>query len=189
MMEYMGTPESACLLGRSPEYWFEHMGRDRAVAAALRLHHDASLIMTNVQVMAQFVTSLNRTAALEVMRMVYDKEPFPTDAVQFESGVRRITWQQWACGALPVVRCFLGKSRSPHAIPPCPARIVFQMPRSDELLLPRVPQWRCIYKLKHCLSDILLRHSILQLGSVVIFDNFVVLVARFFWFFRILAFY
>ena len=66
MMEYMGAPESVRLLGRSPEYWLEHMGRDRAVAAALRLHHDASLIMTNVQVMAQFVTSLNRTAS-EVM--------------------------------------------------------------------------------------------------------------------------
>ena len=38
-----------------------------------------------------------------------------------------------------------------------------------------------IYELKHCLSDILLRHSILQLRSIVIFDNFVVLVARFFW--------
>ena len=67
MMEYMGAAESARLLGRSPEYWPEHMGRDRAVAAALRLHHDASLIMTNVQVMSQFVTSLNRTAS-EVMR-------------------------------------------------------------------------------------------------------------------------
>ena len=89
MMEYMGAPESARLLGRSPEYWLEHMGRDRAVAAALQLHHDASLIMTNVQVMAQFVTSLNRTA-LEVMRMVYDKEPFPTDAVQFVTPRRRV---------------------------------------------------------------------------------------------------
>ena len=48
---------------------------------------------------------------------------------------------------------------------------------------------RCIYKLKHCLCDILLRHSILQLRSIVIFDNFVVLVARFFWFFRITAYY
>ena len=65
------------------------MGRDRAVAAALRLHHDASLIITNVQVMAQFVTSLNRTAS-EVMRMVYDKEPFPTDAVQFVTPGRRV---------------------------------------------------------------------------------------------------
>ena len=59
------------------------------MAAALWLHHDASLIMTNVQVMAQFVTSLNRTAS-EVMRMVYDKEPFPTDAVQFMTPGRRV---------------------------------------------------------------------------------------------------
>ena len=44
------------------------MGRERTVAAARRLHHDASLIMTNVQVMAQFVTGLNRTAS-EVMTL------------------------------------------------------------------------------------------------------------------------
>ena len=89
MMEYMGAPESARLLGRSPEYWLEHMGRDRAVSAALRLHHDASLIMTNVQVMSQFVTSLNRTAS-EVIRAVYAREPFPTDAVHFVTLGRRV---------------------------------------------------------------------------------------------------
>ena len=53
MMEYMGAPESARLLGRTPEYWLEHMGRERTIQAALRLHHDASLIMTNVQIMSQ----------------------------------------------------------------------------------------------------------------------------------------
>ena len=91
MMEYMGAPESARLLSRTPEYWLEHMGRERTVAAALRLHHDASLIMTNVQVMAQFVTSLNRMES-EVMRVVYDKEPLTTEAVQFvTSGARRTT--------------------------------------------------------------------------------------------------
>ena len=89
MMEYMGAPASARLLGRSPEYWLEHMGRDQAVAAALRLHHDASLIMTNVQVMSQFVTSLNRTAS-EVMRTVYAREPFPTDTVHFVTPGRRV---------------------------------------------------------------------------------------------------
>ena len=89
MMEYMGAPESARLLGRSPEYWLEHMGRDRAVVAALRLHHDASLIMTNVQVMSQFVTSLNRTAS-EVMRTVYAREPFPTDEVHFVTPGHRV---------------------------------------------------------------------------------------------------
>ena len=53
MMEYMGAPESARLLGRTPEYWLEHMGRERTIQAAFRLHHDASLIMTNVQIMSQ----------------------------------------------------------------------------------------------------------------------------------------
>ena len=84
MMEYMGAPESARLLGRSPKYWLEHMGRDRAVAAFV----------------AQFVTSLNRTAS-EVMRMVYDKAPFPTDAVQFVTPghrVRRATHYMAAMG-------------------------------------------------------------------------------------------
>ena len=88
MMEYMGAPESARLLGRTPEYWLEHMGCERTVAAALRLHHNASLIMTSVQVMAQFVTSLNRTAS-EVMRVVYEKRPFPTDVSQYMTPVRR----------------------------------------------------------------------------------------------------
>ena len=45
--------------------------------------------MTNVQVMSQFVTSLNRTAS-EVMRAVYDKEPFPTDAVNLVTPGRRV---------------------------------------------------------------------------------------------------
>ena len=74
MMEYMGTPESARLLGRSP---------------ALRVHHDARLIMTNVQVMLQFVKSLNRTAS-EVMCTVYAREPFPSDAVHFVTPGRRV---------------------------------------------------------------------------------------------------
>ena len=89
MMEYMGAPESAGLLGRTPEYWLEHMGRERTVQAALRLHHDASLIMTNVQIMSQFITSLNRTAS-EVMRTVYDREPFPTTTVDLVTPGRRI---------------------------------------------------------------------------------------------------
>ena len=89
MMENMGAPESARLLGRTPEYWLEHMDRERTVQAALRLHHDASLIMTNVQIMSQFVTSLNRTAS-EVMRTVYEREPFPTTAVDLVTPGRRI---------------------------------------------------------------------------------------------------
>ena len=89
MMEYMGAPESARLLGRTPEYWLEHMGRERTIQAALQLHHDASLIMTNVQIMSQLVTSFSRTAS-DVMRMVYDQESFPTSAVDFVKPGRRV---------------------------------------------------------------------------------------------------
>ena len=77
------------LLGRTPEYWLEHMGRERTVQAALRLHHDASLIMTNVQIMSQLVTSFSRTAS-EVMRKVYEREPFPTRVVDFVKPGRRV---------------------------------------------------------------------------------------------------
>ena len=120
MMEYMGAPESARLLGRTPEYWLEHMGRERTIQAALRLHHDASLIMTNVQIMSQLVTSFSRTAS-EVMRTVYDREPFPTSAVDFVKPGRRVrraahyTWPLWACGDQPVLRSFRVPFRPHHA--------------------------------------------------------------------------
>ena len=93
-MEYMGAPESARLLGRTPEYWLEHMGRERTIQAALRLHHDASLIMTNVQIMSQLVASFSRTAS-EVMRTVHGRELFPTSAVDFVKPGRRVR-----CGPL-----------------------------------------------------------------------------------------
>ena len=105
MMEYMGAPEPARLLGRTPEYWLEHMGRERTVAAAL--HHDASLIMTNVQVMAQFVTGLNRTAS----EVEYEKELFPTEAVNFAAhymaamSLWRPTGGPVLPGPLPVSSC------------------------------------------------------------------------------------
>ena len=89
VIEYMGAPESARLLGRTPEYWLEHMGRERTIQAALPLHHDASLIMTNIQVMSQLATSFSR-AASEVMRTVHDREPFPTDAVDLVTPGRRV---------------------------------------------------------------------------------------------------
>ena len=49
LLEYVGVPESARLLSRSPEYWLHHTGRDRTMAAALQLQHDAGLILSNLQ--------------------------------------------------------------------------------------------------------------------------------------------
>ena len=63
LLEYVGALESARLTSRSPEYWVHHMGRENALSAALQLQHDAGLILSNVQVLQQLVTSLNRTSS------------------------------------------------------------------------------------------------------------------------------
>ena len=64
LLEYVGAPESAPLTSRSPEYWVHHMGREKALSAALQLKHDAGLsnILSNVLVLQQLVTSLKQSA-------------------------------------------------------------------------------------------------------------------------------
>ena len=41
LLEYVGAPESAHLLSHSPEYWVQHMGREKTLSAVLQLQHDA----------------------------------------------------------------------------------------------------------------------------------------------------
>ena len=81
LLEYVGAPESARLLSHSPEYWVHHMGREKALSAALQLQHDAGLILSNVQVLQQLVTALNRTSS-DMLRAVHGRRPFPTNAMQ-----------------------------------------------------------------------------------------------------------
>ena len=69
-------------------HWVQTMGRDNAVAAALQLQHDAGLMTSNLQVLVQFVTSLNRMSS-EVMRLVFGTEVFPSHAVGAVSPVPR----------------------------------------------------------------------------------------------------
>ena len=64
-LEFIGAPESARLLNRSPAYWIKTMDREDAVAAALQLQRDASLMTSNL---GQFATSLNRMSC-EVLRL------------------------------------------------------------------------------------------------------------------------
>ena len=80
-LEYVGAPESSCLLSRPPGYWLHHMDREQAVSAALQLQHDAGLMMSNIQVLGQFVTSLNRMSS-EAMRLVFGQEQNPSEAIQ-----------------------------------------------------------------------------------------------------------
>ena len=89
LLAYVGAPESARLLSHTPEYWLHHMGRERTLAAALQLQHDAGVILSNLLVLGQFVTSLNRMSS-EVMRVAFDREPFPTESVQFVAPSHRV---------------------------------------------------------------------------------------------------
>ena len=91
LLEYMGAPESARLLSRSPVYWLYHLGREKTLSAALQLQHDAGLILSNVQVLQQLVTALNRTSS-EVMRVVHGRQLFPTDVMQQVVPSYRIRW-------------------------------------------------------------------------------------------------
>ena len=88
-LEYVGAPESARLLTRAPGHWVKTMKREEAVTAALQLQHDADLITSNLQVLGQFVTSLNQMSS-EVMRHAFGKEVFPSDAVQAVSPAPRV---------------------------------------------------------------------------------------------------
>ena len=81
LLEYVGAPESARLLSRSPEYWLQYMGREKTLSAALQLQHDAGLILSNVQVLQQLVTALHG-ASSNVMWAVRGCQPFPHHAMQ-----------------------------------------------------------------------------------------------------------
>ena len=59
-LEFIGVLESARLLYRSPTFWVENMDTEDAVAAAGNLQRDAGLMLSNLQILSQFVTSLQR---------------------------------------------------------------------------------------------------------------------------------
>ena len=80
-LEYVRAPESARLLSLSPGYWLHHMDREQAVSAALQLQHDAGLMMSNLQVLGQFATLLNRMSS-EVMQLAFGQEQYPSEAIQ-----------------------------------------------------------------------------------------------------------
>ena len=89
LLEYVDAPESARLLSHSPEYWLHHMGCEKTLSAALQLQHDAGLILSNLQVLQQFVTSLKRMSS-EVMRVAFDREQFPSEVVQTVAPAHRV---------------------------------------------------------------------------------------------------
>ena len=79
-LEYIGAPESARLLHHSPSFWINRLGGECAMAAAVNLQRDAGLMMSNLQVLGQFVTALHRLSS-EMMSIGVNHVVFPTDDV------------------------------------------------------------------------------------------------------------
>ena len=118
-LEYVGAPESARLMSRSPEYWVHHMGVENALSAALQLQHDAGLVLSNV--LQQLVTSMCRTSS-DVLLAAHGRQPFPSSAIQQAMpsyGVRRVAHYMMAMGLWrPPVETF---SRTPMSSVACNA--------------------------------------------------------------------
>ena len=79
-LEFIGAPESARLLNQSPSFWVDRLGQDSAMVAAMNLQRDAGFMMTNLQILGQFVMSLHRMSA-EMLSIGVDHAVFPVDEV------------------------------------------------------------------------------------------------------------
>ena len=127
---YVGAPDSARLLSRITEYWLHHMGREKTLSAALQLQHDAGLILSNLQVLQQFVTSLNRMSS-EVMRVAFDREPFPSEAVQTVAPAHRVRRAAHYMAAMGLWRS--SSMQGIHATRACPVLTAFRISHSSSL--------------------------------------------------------
>ena len=62
-VEWIGVPQSAGLIEFSSSQWVDKLSRDQAVTAAVHLQRDVGLMQTNVDVLDQYVLSLQKAAS------------------------------------------------------------------------------------------------------------------------------
>ena len=79
-LEFIGAPMSARLLYHSPLFWVDRLGEECAMAAAVNLQRDAGLMLSNLQILSQFVTSLYRMSS-EMMSIGIGRVVFPTNEI------------------------------------------------------------------------------------------------------------
>ena len=75
-LEFVGAPESARLLCRSPTFWADQLGEEQAMAAAVNLQRDAGIMLSNLQILSQFATSLHCMSS-EMMVLGIGQVVFP----------------------------------------------------------------------------------------------------------------
>ena len=79
-LEWVGAPESTCLLGRPPAEWLQVMAWQDTLHTAFQLQHDANLLSSNLAVLHQYAISLYRTST-EVFHSMFGRVFFPSGAV------------------------------------------------------------------------------------------------------------
>ena len=79
-LEFIAAPESARLLYHSPAFWVDRLGEECAMLAAVNLQRDAGLMKSNLQILAQFVTSVHRMSS-EMMSIGVGHVVSPADDV------------------------------------------------------------------------------------------------------------
>ena len=75
-LEFVGAPESARLLDCSPTFWVDQLGKEQAMAAAVNLQRDAGIMLSNLQILSQFATSLHRIS-FQMMVLGIGQSLFP----------------------------------------------------------------------------------------------------------------
>ena len=145
-LEWVGTPESTCLLGRPPAEWLQVMTLWDTLYAALQLHRDARLLLSNITVLHQYAISLHRTST-ELLHSVFGREFFPSGAVNEAAPVPRVLRASVHMVAMGLWRPPVGPGGpglvTVHQGPQCPG---------CPLCRPRPPDWYLAYVQLDCLS-------------------------------------
>ena len=79
-LEWIGVPQSACLLEMGTGRWVDHLSRNEAVAAAIQLQRDVGLMQTNLDVLDQYSLALQGTAS-KLIELCLGALPFPVEEV------------------------------------------------------------------------------------------------------------
>ena len=99
-LEWIGVPQSACLLEIGAGRWVDHLLRDQAVAAAVHLQRDVGLLQTNLDVLDQYSLALQGTAS-KLIELCLGARAFPAEEVAAGAlgpRVRRASVQMEAMG-------------------------------------------------------------------------------------------
>ena len=82
-LELVGAPESACLLDCPPSFWVEHFGKEPTMAVAINLQRliASGVMLSNLQILSQFVMAMNRMS-FSMMALGLGRSLFPKAEVK-----------------------------------------------------------------------------------------------------------